>query len=53
MGISFAIPIDEAELIAAQLKRSGRVVRGRIGVMIGRLAKMLQMLWAFQHLAER
>ena len=28
MGISFAIPIDEAKLIAAQLKRSGKVVRG-------------------------
>ena len=39
MGISFAIPIDEAELIAAQLKRSGRVVRGRIGVMIGEVSK--------------
>ena len=39
MGISFAIPIDEAELIAAQLKKSGRVVRGRIGVMIGEVSK--------------
>ena len=37
MGISFAIPIDEAELIATQLKRSGKVVRGRIGVMISEL----------------
>ena len=39
MGISFAIPIDEAELIAAQLKKSGKVVRGRIGVMIGEVSK--------------
>ena len=39
MGISFAIPIDEAKLIAAQLKRSGKVVRGRIGVMIGEVSK--------------
>ena len=39
MGISFAIPIDEAELIVAQLKKSGRVVRGRIGVMIGEVSK--------------
>jgi serine protease Do len=39
MGISFAIPIDEAELIAAQLKKEGKVVRGRIGVMIGEVSK--------------
>jgi serine protease Do len=35
MGISFAIPIDEANSVAQQLKASGRVVRGRIGVAIG------------------
>jgi serine protease Do len=33
-GISFSIPIDEALRVADQLKRSGRVVRGRIGVQI-------------------
>jgi len=32
MGISFAIPIDEAVRVADQLRASGRVIRGRIGV---------------------
>ena len=32
MGISFAIPIDEAMRVADQLRTSGRVIRGRIGV---------------------
>ena len=32
MGISFAIPIDEAMRVADQLRASGRVIRGRIGV---------------------
>lgn len=35
MGISFAIPIDEATAVSDQLKDKGRVVRGRIGVRIG------------------
>jgi len=39
MGISFAIPIDEAMNIAEQLKTSGRVVRGRIGVGIAEVTK--------------
>ncbi len=39
MGISFAIPIDEAMQIAEQLKASGRVVRGRIGVGIAEVTK--------------
>jgi serine protease Do len=34
MGISFAIPIDEAMRVADQLRTTGRVVRGRIGVSI-------------------
>ena len=34
MGISFAIPIDEATRVAEQLRASGRVSRGRIGVQI-------------------
>ena len=34
MGISFAIPIDEAVRVAEQLKATGRVTRGRIGVAI-------------------
>lgn len=35
MGISFAIPIDEAMRVATQLRETGRVSRGRIGVGIG------------------
>mgnify|MGYP000916262174 CR=1 FL=1 len=34
MGISFAIPIDEAMRVADQLRETGRVIRGRIGVGI-------------------
>ncbi|MDL2284076.1 DegQ family serine endoprotease [Oxalobacter sp. OttesenSCG-928-P03] len=37
MGISFAIPIDEAIRVSEQLKTSGRVTRGRIGVQIGEI----------------
>jgi serine protease Do len=39
MGISFAIPIDEAMRVADQLRASGRVIRGRIGVSIGQVSK--------------
>ncbi|MCZ2291618.1 MAG: DegQ family serine endoprotease [Burkholderiales bacterium] len=39
MGISFAIPIDEAMRVAEQLRSSGRVIRGRIGVQIGPVTK--------------
>ncbi len=35
MGISLAIPIEEAMRVADQLKTSGKVTRGRIGVQIG------------------
>lgn len=41
MGISFAIPIDEATHISNQLKETGRVVRGRIGVQIGEVGSEL------------
>jgi serine protease Do len=34
MGISFAIPIDVARDVQEQLIRTGRVVRGRIGVAV-------------------
>ncbi|MDR0933684.1 MAG: DegQ family serine endoprotease [Burkholderiaceae bacterium] len=37
MGISFAIPIDEAVRVSEQLKVSGHVTRGRIGMMIGEI----------------
>ena len=39
MGISFAIPIDEAMRVADQLRTSGRVIRGRIGVSIAPVTK--------------
>jgi serine protease Do len=39
MGISFAIPIDEAMRVADQLRTSGKLVRGRIGVALGDLTK--------------
>src|SRR5450830_807146 len=39
MGISFAVPIDEALRVSDQLKSSGHVTRGRIGVQIGEVTK--------------
>jgi serine protease Do len=39
MGISFAIPIDEAIRVAEQLRVAGRVTRGRIGVQIDQVTK--------------
>jgi serine protease Do len=39
MGISFAIPIDEANRVADQLRTQGRVTRGRIGVAIAEVTK--------------
>ncbi|OYY64761.1 MAG: serine peptidase [Burkholderiales bacterium 28-67-8] len=39
MGISFAIPIDEATRVSDQLRSSGRVIRGRIGVQIDQVTK--------------
>jgi serine protease Do len=39
MGISFAIPIDEAIRVADQLRVNGRVIRGRIGVTIAPVTK--------------
>jgi len=38
-GISFAIPIDEAVRVSDQLRSSGRVTRGRIGVQIDQVSK--------------
>jgi serine protease Do len=38
-GISFAIPIDEAQKVANLLRTQGKVVRGKIGVMIGEVAR--------------
>ncbi|ODS99050.1 MAG: serine peptidase [Lautropia sp. SCN 69-89] len=39
MGISFAIPIDEAMRVVEQLRTSGRVIRGRIGVGIAEVTR--------------
>jgi serine protease Do len=39
MGISFSIPIDEAIRVSEQLRTTGRVSRGRIGVQIDRVSK--------------
>jgi serine protease Do len=39
MGISFAIPIDEAIRVSEQLRTSGRVTRGRIGVSIDQVTR--------------
>ncbi len=39
MGISFAIPMDEATRVSDQLRSSGRVSRGRIGVTIEQVSK--------------
>ena len=41
MGISFAIPIDEALRVSDQLRSIGRVQRGKIGVQIGQVSKEL------------
>jgi serine protease Do len=39
MGIAFAIPMDEAIRVSDQLRTSGRVSRGRIGVQIDQVTK--------------
>ena len=39
MGISFAIPMDEAVRVSDQLRATGRVARGRIGVQIDVVTK--------------
>ncbi len=39
MGISFAIPIDDAIRVADQLKTSGHVTRGLLGVYLGDVSK--------------
>ncbi len=41
MGLSFAIPIDVAMDVQNQLRQSGRVSRGRIGVVIQEVSKEL------------
>lgn len=38
-GISFAIPMDEAVRVSDQLRTTGRITRGRIGVQIDQVTK--------------
>jgi len=38
-GISFAVPIDEVMRVADQLKTTGKVTRGRLGVEIGEVTR--------------
>jgi serine protease Do len=38
-GISFAVPIDEVMRVADQLKKTGRVTRGRLGVQISEVSR--------------
>jgi serine protease Do len=38
-GISFAVPIDEVMRVADQLRKTGRVTRGRIGVQISEVTR--------------
>ena len=39
MGIAFAIPINDAMRVSEQLRSTGRVIRGRIGVQIAPVTK--------------
>jgi serine protease Do len=39
MGISFSIPMDEAVRVSDQLRTTGRVSRGRMGVQIDQVSK--------------
>lgn len=41
MGVSFAIPIDVAMEVQSQLRSSGKVSRGRLGVVIQEVSKEL------------
>ena len=41
MGVSFAIPIDVAMEVQSQLRASGKVSRGRLGVVIQEVSKEL------------
>ena len=41
IGIGFAIPIDQAKSIISQLRESGKVTRGWLGVMIQPVTKEL------------
>lgn len=41
MGLSFAIPIDVAMQVADQLRKSGKVTRGRLGVTVQELTREL------------
>ncbi len=38
-GISFAVPVQEAMRVAEQLRKTGHVTRGRLGVQIGEVTR--------------
>jgi serine protease Do len=46
-GISFAVPIDIVARVSEQLRRDGRVVRGRIGVNVQELNQRLAQSFGF------
>lgn len=48
MGISFAIPIEIAMNVAQQLRETGKVMRGRIGVQIQELTVELAMSFGLE-----
>ena len=52
MGLSFAIPIDVAMDIANQLKETGVVKRGRIGVVIQEITNELAESFGLRKLLE-
>jgi len=41
MGLSFAIPVDEAMLVVKQLKATGKVARGWLGILIQDVSREL------------
>ncbi len=49
MGLSFAIPIDVAMDIQAQLRSTGKVQRGRIGVAVQELTRSLAESFGLDH----
>jgi serine protease Do len=51
MGLSFAIPIDVAMEVQGQLRATGRVTRGRMGVMIQEVTRELAETFGLERVA--
>ena len=49
MGVSFAIPIDEAAYVAKQLKEHGKVTRGWLGVIFQNVDQALAKSFGLEH----